>query len=86
VLDLVRTNRLKPTDKNCHLYAGTSNVLRVPCIGEKCVRFVRFPIRRYEVGGAESHTWCGCIDVLVCLAKVAKVSDVPLDTLLSLNR
>ena len=77
---------LKPTDKNCHLYAGQSNVVRVRCLGEKCIRFVYIPIRKGLVGGSQSHTWCGCVDVLVCLTKIAKNSDISLDVLLSMNR
>ena len=81
---MVRKYR-KLTDKYCHLHAGESNV-PFRCLGEKCVKFVRFPIRKGEVGGAESHEWCGCVDVLLFLCKIVPWVDVDIETLLLMNR
>jgi len=85
VSELVRKYR-KPTEMYCHRFAGRSNV-GVRCLGEKCVKFVYYPIRKHQVGGSESHTWCGCVDKLRFLAEiVAYVRDVTLEELLDMNR
>jgi hypothetical protein len=84
VLYLVRSNPLKSTERYCFLYTGSD--VAVHCRGFGCMCFVRVPIRRYKVGGSESHEWRGCMYVLEVLAEVAKVSGISLDLLLSVNR
>lgn len=83
---MVRSKSLKPTERYCVLYAGTSDVIAVHCRGFGCVAFVRVPIRKYKVGGAESHEWQGCMYVLKPLCSYAKASGVSLGTVLSMNR
>jgi len=48
--------------------------------------FVRVPIREGKVGGAESHTWRGCIHVLVMLMEFAESLGIPIDEVLCANR
>jgi len=92
VLNLVRSGRLKPEKRWCGLHAG-SGVIGVRCRGFGCVGFVRFPIRKGKVGGAESHEWRGCIYVLKELCKYVESAVESsedrrelMDVVLSLNR
>ena len=92
MLNLVRSGRLKPEKRWCGLHAG-SGVIGVRCLGFGCVGFVRVPIRKGKVGGAESHEWRGCVYVLEVLARCANVAvESPqdrrgfMDVVLSLNR
>ena len=84
MLFLVRSNPLKPTERYC--FKASSGNIAVRCRGDGCMAFVNVPIRKYRVGGKESHEWKGCMYVLVALAKVSKSCEIPLDDLLSLNR
>lgn len=69
----------------CVKHAGVKTV-PILCNTDGCMCFVRVPIREGKAGGAESHTWCGCMYVLKILAECAGTSGHSLDTLLSLNR
>jgi hypothetical protein len=84
VLNLVRTNRLKPTDRDCVFYEGSE--VRVLCVGDRCPMFLCVPIRRYKVGGKESHEWWGCEYVLWYLILRAEASSSSVFSLLARNR
>lgn len=92
MLNLVRSGRLKPEKRGCVLYAG-SGVISVRCLGFGCVGFVRVPIRKGKVGGAESHEWRGCMYVAGILARYVNTAVESsedrrelMDVVLSLNR
>jgi len=75
-----------PLEKRvCVRHAG-EEPLRILCIGDDCMCFVRVPIREGKEGGAESHMWRGCMYVLRELKGYAAVVGRSIDELLSMNR
>ena len=93
MLNLVRSGRLKPTERYCVLYAGSGVIPPVRCLGFGCVGFVRVPIRKGKVGGAESHEWRGCMYVATILARYVNTAVESsqgrrelMDVVFSLNR
>ena len=69
----------------CVRHAGVETV-RINCDTVDCMCFVRVPIREGKAGGAESHTWRGCMYVLDVLGKYAGTTGISIEAVLSLNR
>lgn len=83
--DCLTKNRVPMMKRVCVKHAGVE-ALRILCVGDSCACFVCVPIRKGKDGGAESHVWLGCKDVLRDLVYYAKAANMSLDDLLSANR
>lgn len=83
---IVLPRKENPLDKRvCYNHAG-AGFTRVNCDVEVCMCYVHVPLNVGKDGNPEKNEWKGCVHLLLDLVEYAKVSNIPIDTLLSMNR